>query len=280
MNVKEININSIKIIENVRSQIKNLEGLMSDIKQHGLKQAIGVMPASDSGEFILVFGHRRLTACKKLGWKKIPANVYPKDMEIADLLVNNIAENIHREDVSPMEEGRICKKLKDMDMTISEIAVRLNIPATRVARSLDLINQVPAKHKNRIQFTGNGAKNGNISATVAGKIVSCSRQFGLSESARDKIYSTAKAQEYTAKEMYILGLFLAEGLSVTQAMESMKDYYFLETKVIVRKSELQSILEKYKMDSAPMLMQSIIYGLVPPMKKPDFYKIKQVPAKV
>ena len=277
MNVREIPIKDIKVLTNMRSSIKNLEGLMQDIKHNGLKQPIGLMPTK-TNEFIIIFGNRRLDACKKLGWKKIPAMIGDKDMLLSELKIANLSENIHRENLSPIEEGAACAELKKDGMTPSEIAVRLNIPTTRVTQGLDLINEVPAKHKNRIAF-GNGSSNkkGNISATVMGKIISCKRQFGLSEPAFEKITNNAQTHEYSTADMYLLSLFLNEGLTATQAMEAMKSYYYQRIDVVVSKAEMLTLLEKYKMDSQAMLIQSIIYGLVPPLKKPDFFKIKQVP---
>jgi len=281
MIVKDVEIKNIKCITNMRSSIKNLEGLMQDIKQNGLKQAIGVMPGND-GEYIIAFGNRRLAACKKLGWRKIPAMIADKGMSVLDLKITNAGENIHRENLTPMEEGAICAEFKKEGMTVSEIAVRLNIPNSRVSRGLDLINEVPLKHKNRISFgsNGGGGKKGNISATVMGKIISCKRQFGLSESAFEKITNNAQAQEFSGAEMYLLSLFLNDGLTVTQALEAMKEYYYIRSDVVVKKSEIQGLLEKYKMDSSTMLLQSILYGLIPPLTKPSFFKIKQVPVKV
>lgn len=280
MLVKDIEIKKIKCLSNMRSSIKNIEGLMQDIKQNGLKQAIGVIPGNDN-EYIIAFGNRRLSACVKLGWRKIPAMIAEKGMSILDLKIANISENIHRENLTPIEEGAVCAEFKKEGMTKSEIAVRLNIPESRVSRNLDLINEVPNKHKNRISFDlGNRTKGGFISATVMGKIISCKRQYGLSESAFDKITHTAQAQEYSTADMHLMSLFLNDGLTVSQAIESMKSYNYVRADTVINKAEMTVALEKYKMDSSTMLLQSIIYGLVPPFKKPDFFKIKQVPVKV
>lgn len=280
MIVRDVLIKDIKVLTNMRSSIKNLEGLMQDIKQNGLKQAIGVMPTK-ANEFIIIFGNRRLSACKKLGWKKIPAMIGDKDMLLTELKISNLSENIHREQLTPIEEGAACIELKKEGMNVQEISVRLNIPATRVMRGIDLINNVPLKHRNRISFSaGKGSSLGKISATVMGKIISCKRQFGLSESSFEKIIQNAQAHDFSQAEMYLISLFLNQGQTVTQALESIKDYYYMPTEVVVKRSEMKSLLDKYKMDSASMLVQAIVYGLIPPIKKPDFYKIKQMPVLV
>ena len=52
-------------------------------------EAIGVMPTK-TNEFIIVFGNRRLAACKKLGWKKVPAMIGDKDMLLSELKISNL----------------------------------------------------------------------------------------------------------------------------------------------------------------------------------------------
>lgn len=275
MNVQEIPISKIQVVENSRINIKNLEGLMQDIKQHGLKQAIGVIPTK-GGEFVLVFGHRRLSACQKLGWKKIPTSIFSEDMSVADIRINNLAENIHREDILPIELGRICHQLKtDMGLSTSEIAAKLSINKTRIDRALDMFNQMPTKHRNRVAYiTGTTSKNGNIPASVAHKIISCKRQYGLSEAGIEKLFAVAKSEELTGGQLKIISLFLDQGLSVSEAIKAGELNEFQRFDVIVNNEDVEKHLEKNKMDSRQKLLEAIVYGEAEPLKRPDFLKRK------
>jgi len=272
MNVREININAVKTVENVRLNINDLEGMMQDIKQHGLKQAIGVVPTK-SGEFIIVFGNRRLAACRKLGWKKIPANIYPEDMEIAEVLINNLGENIHRKDPSPLELGRLVDKLKNMELNESEIAVKLSIPKSRVIQALSLYNNLPSRHrKNVVYQESSKGKTGNIPATIAHKIISYKKSYGLSDAGVDRLLKVAKLDELTTADMYIVNAFLAQGLTVAQALENKKLFSATRVDVVVNNDEMVKLMGRENIDSVQVLLQAIIYGEIPPIKRPDFLK--------
>ncbi len=279
MNVKDIPISDIKIVENVRVKIEKLEGLMQDIKQHGLYHAIKVAKTK-TNEYVLVQGNRRLMACKKLGWKKIPANI-SEDMDLAELLIHNMAENVHREEITPIELGRICTRLeKELDLTQAEISARLSIPMGRIKAGLSAYTGMPDKYRKRIVFTGKGnGRNGNIPATVAMKIMTVKRNNGLSDAAVDKLLSISRMQDYGAAELHIISLLLDQGSTVTQAVEQGKRYKYLRVDTIVDNEEIESLLAKYKIDQRQALLNAILYGELPPLKRPSWFKAKQVPVK-
>lgn len=277
MDVKKINIKDVQVVENSRISVKDVSGLMKDIEQHGLRQAIGVMETK-TNEYVLVFGHRRLVACEKLGNKTIDAHIY-KEMDLQDLLLHNLGENLHREDTSPMELGRICDRLKKFGLNVSEIHAKLSIPASRINAALDCYYNLPDKYRKKVSYYGHSSKNGNISAAVAAKIVSVKRQYGLSDSATEKLLSTAKMEEFNHETISLIGQFLDQGTSVTEAIKMTERYRPARLDVIVDVEEMNALLAKYKMDSARMLLQHILYGEIPPLKKPSFVKIAQVPDK-
>lgn len=122
--IEDVQINSIKIIENIRTNANdsNIKDLMSSIKQHGLEQPIKV-GLTKSGDYMLIFGQRRLIACRKLGHKTIPAQVV-NEPDMKEFLISNITENLQRKDNSPSELGRLCVMLKERyEMSNDEISI-------------------------------------------------------------------------------------------------------------------------------------------------------------
>lgn len=85
-------ISEIKVKSRFRQGLGNLTGLVNSIKDIGLLHPIGV-----SKDNQLIFGERRLEACKKLGWKDIPAQILDYD-DITRELAEHL-ENLHREDL-------------------------------------------------------------------------------------------------------------------------------------------------------------------------------------
>jgi ParB family chromosome partitioning protein len=93
--------------------------LAESIRANGLLQPIMVKPKGDGYE--LVFGLHRLEACRKLGWKKIPALV--KDISSEEAFLTGLIENLQRNiRISPVAEARGYKRLMAKGWTPHEIA--------------------------------------------------------------------------------------------------------------------------------------------------------------
>lgn len=82
---------------------KKLAELAEDIRQHGVMQPIEVRPIPGGSEFELVFGERRLRAAKLAGLDAIPAMV--REWSDAEVAERQLVENLHREDLHPLEEA-------------------------------------------------------------------------------------------------------------------------------------------------------------------------------
>jgi len=86
----------------LRTDSGPINGLMLSIQDKGLLEPIIVRPAEDG--FELVAGMRRYEACRKLGWRRLPAHVVElNDREAFEV---SLLENIQRETLNPIEEAR------------------------------------------------------------------------------------------------------------------------------------------------------------------------------
>src|SRR6266581_9684630 len=90
--------------DNFRGPVGDVTELAELVKAQGLLQAITVTPKPD-GRFKVVFGHRRLAAVQHLGWTEIEAKV--REYDDAERLAVMLAENLGREDLSPLQEARV-----------------------------------------------------------------------------------------------------------------------------------------------------------------------------
>jgi len=79
-----------------------IKGLMLSIRDKGLLEPIIVRPAEDG--FEVVAGMRRFEACKKLGWRRLPAHVV--ELDDREAIEVSLLENIQRETLNPIEEAR------------------------------------------------------------------------------------------------------------------------------------------------------------------------------
>lgn len=109
--------------DNMRIEATDVDELAESIRHLGLLQPIVVEPSGDS--FRLVCGHRRLAACREAGLEKVPATIVTPYPTTVDRLIAMAAENVHREALSPIEEGRAYQRMVNEGLTQSEIAEKL-----------------------------------------------------------------------------------------------------------------------------------------------------------
>ena len=115
---------------------KKLNDLMTSIKEHGVLQPV-VVQKVDAG-FELIVGERRWRASKKLGLKKIPAVI--REVNDEQSLEIAIIENIHRQDLNPIEEAEAYARLSnEFELTQEMVAEKVGKSRTAVANILRLL---------------------------------------------------------------------------------------------------------------------------------------------
>jgi len=106
IDTEEVVLERIIIWKNHRSAADDpeVEALASSIRKNGLQQPIGVADVAGTDRFVLVWGARRLAACRLLGMRMIPARVYP-EMSESEMAVLRAAENMDRLGISAVESA-------------------------------------------------------------------------------------------------------------------------------------------------------------------------------
>lgn len=101
---------------------ETLNELAASIREHGILQPILVRPAGD--EFQIIAGERRWRASKIAGKESIPAIV--ERFDDATALEIALIENLQREDLSPLDEAVIYKKMTgELGYSIRNLATKL-----------------------------------------------------------------------------------------------------------------------------------------------------------
>ena len=102
-------IADIIVESRARSENGWLDDLERSIERLGVLQPIGVTPSN-----VLIFGARRLQACKNLGLDEIPARVIDIDADdpVTALRMEQ-AENNIRKDFTPMEKVEIARRIEE-----------------------------------------------------------------------------------------------------------------------------------------------------------------------
>lgn len=117
-----------------------LEELAASIGQRGVIQPIIVRPLG-GGRYQLVAGERRWRAAQKARLHEIPALV--RELDEREVMALALIENLQREDLNPVEEGRAYAQLAESEgMSQAEIATLVDKSRSHVA-NLQRLLQLP-----------------------------------------------------------------------------------------------------------------------------------------
>ena len=143
-----------KVIDN-----EGMQCLVESIKSQGVFNPITVRPI-DNGEYEIISGHRRVFACKKLGFEFVPAFV--KEMTREEAIIVMTDSNLHRDRLLPSEKAFAYKMKLDAikrqgertDLTsaqvghksltsVERIAIENDESKTQVQRYISLTRLIP-----------------------------------------------------------------------------------------------------------------------------------------
>jgi ParB/RepB/Spo0J family partition protein len=118
---------------------ESLVELADSIREHGVLQPILVRPVGP--KFELIAGERRWRASRQAGRESIPAIVVEFDEQTA--LEVSIIENLQREDVSPLEEASMFRKMTDLGYSVRQLAQKIGKDKGYVENRMRLADAPP-----------------------------------------------------------------------------------------------------------------------------------------
>ena len=126
---------------------ETLEELAASIGAVGLLQPVVVRKIMP-GHYELVMGERRWRACELAGLAQIPAIV--RETSDDDLLRDALIENLHREQLNPLEEAAAYQQLlDDFSATHDELARKIGRSRPHISNTIRLLS-LPANVQKRV----------------------------------------------------------------------------------------------------------------------------------
>ncbi len=120
---------------------ESLEALARSIREIGVLQPIVVRKVEDDS-YELVAGERRLRAARMAGLATVPAIIRTSDD--TESLREALIENIHRQDLAPLEQASAFQELQDeLGVTQEDLARRLGHSRPHIANTIRLLNLPP-----------------------------------------------------------------------------------------------------------------------------------------
>ena len=122
---------------------QSLTELADSISRQGILHAIGVRPIAGTDRYEIVYGERRYRASLIAGKEDIKATVYT-DLSDDEAEQNAIAENLHRQDITPMEEAETLKAAIDSGRyDYATLATQIGKSETYIRTRIKLTTLIP-----------------------------------------------------------------------------------------------------------------------------------------
>jgi ParB family chromosome partitioning protein len=125
-------VSAIKLGENIRKELGNLEELAASITAHGILQPLVIAKTVHGLE--LVAGHRRLEAAKLAGLTEVPVRIVGADENLIAVL--RLVENLIRDNLSGADEVTAVAKLAAMFHDQVQLAKAIGKSKSYVSRCL------------------------------------------------------------------------------------------------------------------------------------------------
>ena len=121
-----------------------LDELAHSLREVGFLQPVVVRAAGDGRPgYELVMGERRWRAAQQAGFDTIPAIIRETGDDV--LLRDALLENLHREQLNPLEEGAAyAQLLEEFGATHDELAKRIGRSRSQVSNTIRLLNLPPS----------------------------------------------------------------------------------------------------------------------------------------
>lgn len=117
-----------------------LTQLVESIRARGLLLPLRVRGPDPAGRYAIVSGHRRYAALRRLAATTAPCLVIETPTDEATVLAEQLAENVIRQNLTPVEEADAYRRyLRLTGVTAAAAAEQLQVSAARISRALALL---------------------------------------------------------------------------------------------------------------------------------------------
>ena len=131
--------------KNPRKNIGDVSELAESIKNNGVLQNLTVIPwiseltgEGEEGQYTVVIGHRRCAAAKLAGLEMLPCVI--KEMTPAEQLATMLAENVQRNELTPLEQAEGIQMMFDLGESVSDVVEKTGLSESTVRRRAKLLD--------------------------------------------------------------------------------------------------------------------------------------------
>jgi ParB family chromosome partitioning protein len=101
--------------------------------------------------YVIIAGERRLRAARMAGLRSVPCVIQEGELTESQRLIEQLAENIIRADLQPVEQARAFRRLMDLNSwSARQLARELHIADANIVRALALL-ELPAEVQTQVE---------------------------------------------------------------------------------------------------------------------------------
>lgn len=146
--------------ENPRTDVGDVDALAASIRAAGILEPLIVTTArafaaedphlqpTNLDAYVIIAGHRRVAAAREAGLTTVPC-VVREDLVGPAAREAMLIENLHREDLTPVEEAQAFDQLRLLGLSQRQIAERVGCNQSHISKRLDLL-KLPPEYRRRI----------------------------------------------------------------------------------------------------------------------------------
>jgi ParB family chromosome partitioning protein len=223
---------------------ESITRLAESLRSKGQLHPIHVRWSEQAQKWAIISGERRWRACRQAGLATIDCHFHEQPLSVPQILELQLIENLLREDLRPVEEAKAFQALIDhQGWTGKQLAEALELPASRVSRSLALL-ELPPDLQNQVD-------DGVIPARTAYELSKVSSDTTKREMARQSAagaLTAARAAEVvrrrkrnqTKRPTGVKQTFYADsGWTVTVTSKVSGTYYHIEQALLLALDEVR-----------------------------------------
>ncbi|MCO4276109.1 ParB/RepB/Spo0J family partition protein [Pseudarthrobacter sp. HLT3-5] len=167
--------------QNVRKSLGNVVDMANSITAQGIIQPLTVTQHPEKeGDFLIIAGHQRRAAAALANLDVLPCIVDPSLDTLEKQLLAMLAENTHRNDLTPVEESAGYQQVFDLGVPVKLLAQKAGRSQSHIRKRL-LLNKLPEEAKVKLEdrtlnidqglvlvdFADNEEATGNLLAAAA-----------------------------------------------------------------------------------------------------------------
>ncbi|HKM56385.1 MAG TPA: ParB/RepB/Spo0J family partition protein [Isosphaeraceae bacterium] len=128
-----------------------LQELVESIESLGVLQPIRVRWDEELAMYVIASGERRFRAAKMARLKSVPCVIQEGELTESQRLIEQLAENIIRADLQPVEQAKAFRRLMDLNgWSARQLARELHIADANIVRALALLD-LPKSIQERVE---------------------------------------------------------------------------------------------------------------------------------